>query len=92
MRLGVTPVPIPNTMVKTQTADNTSLETVREDRWLPILWGYSSVGRAPALQAGGHEFESRYLHWSKDQRKIVLSEPHKQSLFRSFDSIKSLTA
>ena len=35
MRLGVTPVPIPNTMVKTQTADNTSLETVREDRWLP---------------------------------------------------------
>ena len=27
-----------------------------------ILWGYSSVGRAPALQAGGHEFESRYLH------------------------------
>ena len=33
------------------------------------LWGYSSVGRAPALQAGGHEFESRYLH----------SETHKQS-------------
>ena len=27
-----------------------------------ITWGYSSVGRAPALQAGGHEFESRYLH------------------------------
>ena len=27
-----------------------------------FLWGYSSVGRAPALQAGGHEFESRYLH------------------------------
>ena len=26
------------------------------------IWGYSSVGRAPALQAGGHEFESRYLH------------------------------
>ena len=25
-------------------------------------WGISSVGRAPALQAGGHEFESRYLH------------------------------
>ena len=25
-------------------------------------WGYSSAGRAPALQAGGHEFESRYLH------------------------------
>ena len=27
-------------------------------------WGISSVGRAPALQAGGHEFESRILHQS----------------------------
>ena len=27
-----------------------------------ILWGYSSAGRAPALQAGGHEFDPRYLH------------------------------
>ena len=61
MRIGATPVSIPNTMVKTDTADNTWLETTWEDRWLPDLWGYSSVGRAPALQAGGHEFESRYL-------------------------------
>ena len=29
---------------------------------MPDLWGYSSVGRAPALQAGGQEFESPYLH------------------------------
>ena len=36
MRLGVTPVPIPNTMVKTQTADGTMLETAWESRWLPI--------------------------------------------------------
>ena len=35
MRLGVTPVPIPNTMVKTQTADGTALETVWESRWPP---------------------------------------------------------
>ena len=35
MRLGVTPVPIPNTMVKTQEADGTMLETVWESRWLP---------------------------------------------------------
>ena len=27
-----------------------------------MKWGYSSVGRAPALQAGGQEFESLYLH------------------------------
>ena len=62
MRLWETPVLIPNTMVKTQAADGTLLETARESRWMPELWGYSSVGRAPALQAGGHEFESRYLH------------------------------
>ena len=24
--------------------------------------GYSSAGRTPALQAGGHRFESDYLH------------------------------
>ena len=35
--MGVTPVPIPNTMVKTQAADGTSLETVRESRWPPNL-------------------------------------------------------
>ena len=28
------------------------------------IWGCSSVGRAPALQAGGHEFESHHLHES----------------------------
>ena len=26
------------------------------------MWGYSSAGRAPALQAGGQEFDSPYLH------------------------------
>ena len=32
--------------------------------WLVTLWlwALSSVGRAPALQAGGREFESLYLH------------------------------
>ena len=30
--------------------------------WLIYIWGYSSVGRAPALQAGGQEFDSPYLH------------------------------
>ena len=32
-----TPVPIPNTMVKPQTADGTALETVWESRWPPNL-------------------------------------------------------
>ena len=35
MRLGVTPVLIPNTMVKTQAADGTMLETAWKSRWLP---------------------------------------------------------
>ena len=35
MRAGVTPVPIPNTMVKTRAAENTKLATAWEDRWLP---------------------------------------------------------
>jgi hypothetical protein len=29
-----------------------------------ILWGFSSVGRAPALQAGCQRFESANLHWT----------------------------
>jgi hypothetical protein len=29
-----------------------------------ILWGFSSVGRAPALQAGCQRFESANLHYS----------------------------
>ena len=39
MRLGDTPVPIPNTMVKTQEADGTMLETAWESRWLPDYMG-----------------------------------------------------
>ena len=87
MRLGDTPVLIPNTMVKTQAADDTWLETARESRWLPdkisisrdidengteqhqAVWGCSSVGRAPALQAGGHEFESHHLHGGEILRR-----------------------
>ena len=35
MRFGETPVPIPNTTVKTKAAENTMLETAWEDRWMP---------------------------------------------------------
>ena len=38
MRVGETPVPIPNTMVKPHTADGTMLETAWESRWLPDLF------------------------------------------------------
>ena len=37
MRFWETPVHIPNTMVKTEAADNTILVTVWEGRWLPDL-------------------------------------------------------
>ena len=30
------------------------------------MWGFSSAGRAPALHAGGQEFESPNLHHKKD--------------------------
>ena len=42
--MGDTPVPIPNTTVKTQAADGTMLETAWESRWLPDIWAYSSAG------------------------------------------------
>ena len=32
---------------------------IREER---LFWGHSSVGRAPALQAGCRRFESVWLH------------------------------
>ena len=39
MRSGDTPVPIPNTMVKTRAADGTMLETVWESRRVPDFVG-----------------------------------------------------
>ena len=44
MRFGETPVPIPNTTVKTQTAEGTTLVTMWENRWVPDSWDYSSAG------------------------------------------------
>ena len=37
-------------------------------------WGYSSVGRAPALQAGGQEFESLHLHLIIQRAAAVLTD------------------
>ena len=46
MRLGETPVLIPNTTVKTKAADGTTLETMWESRWLPdkINGGVAQLG------------------------------------------------
>ena len=39
-------------------------------------WGCSSVGRAPALQAGGQEFESLHLHSSQSIIQCKVTESH----------------
>ena len=36
---------------------------------LYFQWGCSSVGRAPALQAGGHGFESHHLHQGRGEMR-----------------------
>ena len=51
MRLGETPVHIPNTMVKTFAAESTMLETAWEGRWLPDYKKQTSGGVA---QLGEH--------------------------------------
>ena len=38
-------------------------------------WGCSSVGRAPALQAGGQEFESLHLHSVRNIKLCNWPEP-----------------
>ena len=51
IRLGDTPVPIPNTMVKAQTADGTMLGTAWESRRLPGHGGLAQMGeRLPCKQ------------------------------------------
>ena len=44
MRLGETPVPIPNTTVKTEEADGTALETMWESRWTPDYGDVAQLG------------------------------------------------
>ena len=63
MRLGDTPVLIPNTKVKTQTADGTMLETIWESRWLPDISKNLICGK----KAAGHLY--RQLVFTSDQRQ-----------------------
>ena len=58
----------------------------------PHPWGCSSVGRAPALQAGGQEFESLHLHLiiqtvKRTKFSVFLTTPqpeHSENKFSSF--------
>ena len=38
--------------------------------------GYSSAGRAPALQAGGQRFDPAYLHQTERSRQEGSTEPN----------------
>ena len=38
------------------------------------MWGYSSAGRAPALQAGGRRFDPDYLHQKQLNKKALKSQ------------------
>ena len=40
------------------------LFTLHSSLFINPVWGCSSAGRAPALQAGGHGFDSHHLHQS----------------------------
>ena len=44
------------------------------------FWGYSSVGRAPALQAGGQGFESPYLHGSSNATIRTLKTTYQEMI------------
>ena len=59
------PVPMPNTDVKLLCAeDSEGFPLVKAGRRRSYFnWRISSVGRAPALQAGGHWFEPSILHF-----------------------------
>ena len=50
-----------------------------------LLWGCSSAGRAPALQAGGHGFDSHHLHhfFEKHIRRMWISKNDENGVNRS---------
>ena len=64
------------------------------------IWGYSSAGRAPALQAGGQRFDPAYLHqvakgdneeWKMENGKWRAGHPHpKRSFWLIIQILKGL--
>ena len=75
MRSGETPVPIPNTMVKTWAADGTMLETAWESRWVPDFYGgVAQLGEhLPCKQGVKSSNLSISICWS-DQREEAYAE------------------
>ena len=81
MRPGDTPVPIPNTMVKTRTADGTALETVWESRWPPDyerkdeLWLRSSGKRSGTTEKRNRREKSLIINTGKDEQQLINANP-----------------
>ena len=46
-------------------------------------WGFSSAGRAPALQAGGQRFDPANLHQPKNRKRLT-EVPWKQETSLNF--------
>ena len=81
MRLGVTPVPIPNTMVKTQTAEGTALETVWESRWPPAegtaletVWESRWPPNLKEKDRGRSAAEVK-INTGKDEQQLINANP-----------------
>ena len=53
-----------------QGAGSTDVRQAEADEASTKIWGCSSAGRAPALQAGGQEFDSPHLHHTKAKAKV----------------------
>ena len=64
MRFGETPVLIPNTKVKTETADGTMLETAWKSRWVPD--SLKKLTRKSVL------YRTDIFQWAKVKAKPVL--------------------
>ena len=47
---------------RSQAEGSTIVRRAAADEVSTKIWGCSSAGRAPALQAGGQEFDSPHLH------------------------------
>ena len=76
MRLWETPVPIPNTTVKTQAADGTALETMWESRWAPDYGDVAQLGEHLPCKQGvesSNLFISIARVLNEDERKRRLN-------------------
>jgi hypothetical protein len=54
--------------------------------------GFSSVGRAPALQAGCQRFESVNLHWVNTLKEIEARERDTSNSSRELESLLRLAS